>query len=87
MKLTGIRKVCSDSKHLGANCYLQVNVDLTTGEVWSNYHCSIGQNWWTNYASEDIINCGNISRPTKMQEIRQMVEDAIRFNKMCKEDM
>ena len=77
MKLKGIKNVVTEARNnLGKNnLYLQVNVDKSTGRVWSDLHCSIGQNSWTEYADKDVLNCGNISdKNITMAEIKAMVE-------------
>lgn len=79
MKLTGIKNVVTEARNnLGRNNYLQVNVDTSTGRVWSDLHCSIGQNSWSEYVDKDVLNCGNISNPNvTMGEIKAMVERKI----------
>ena len=78
MKLTGIKQVVSEARNnLGRNnnLYLQVNVDKSTGRVWSDLHCSIGQNSWNVYADKDVLHCGNVSDPNvTMADIKPMVE-------------
>jgi len=80
MKLKGIKKVASEARNnLGRNnLYLQINVDKSTGRVWSDLHCSIGQNSWSEYVDKDVLNCGNISdKNVTMAEIKAMVERRI----------
>ena len=80
IKLTGVKNVVTEAKNnLGKNnLYLQINVDKTTGKVWSDLHCSIGQNSWNNYHDSDILNCGNISdKNITMAEVKTMVERKI----------
>lgn len=79
LKIKGIKKIAGESKSLRgyySGEYLQVNYDRSTGEAWTNFHCSFGQNWWT-YHDSDIINCGNISSPMTMVQIREMIEIAV----------
>lgn len=81
MKLTGIKNVVTEAKNnLGKNnLYLQVNVDKSTGKVWSDLHCSIGQNSWSVYKDSDILNCGNVSDPNvTMGDIKSIVERKIK---------
>lgn len=83
MKLTGIKNVVTEAKNnLGKNnLYLQINVDKSTGRVWSDLHCSIGQNSWNVYKDEDILTVGNISNQNvTMAEIKSMVERKINEN-------
>lgn len=77
IKLIGVKNIVTEARaNLGANnLYLQINVDKTTGKVWSDLHCSIGQNSWNDYKDSDILNCGNISdKNITMAEIKAMVE-------------
>lgn len=77
IKLKGIKNVVTEAKNnLGKNnLYLQVNVDKSTGKVWSDLHCSIGQNSWSEYVDKDALNCGNVSDPNvTMADIKAMVE-------------
>lgn len=80
IKLKGIKNVVTEAKNnLGKNnLYLQVNVDKSTGKVWSDLHCSIGQNSWNEYVDKDVLNCGNISdHDITMAEVKAMVERKI----------
>lgn len=77
MKLTGIKNVVSEARNnLGRNnLYLQINVNKSTGKVWSDLHCSIGQNSWNEYKDSDILNCGFVSdKNITMAEVKAMVE-------------
>ncbi len=77
IKLIGVKNIVTEARaNLGTNSlYLQVNVDKTTGKVWSDLHCSIGQNSWNNYKDSNILNCGNVSDPNvTMAEVKAMVE-------------
>jgi len=77
IKLIGVKNIVTEARaNLGTNSlYLQVNVDKTTGKVWSDLHCSIGQNSWNVYKDSDILNCGNVSdKNITMAEIKAMVE-------------
>ena len=77
IKLIGVKNIVTEARaNLGTNSlYLQVNVDKTTGKVWSDLHCSIGQNSWSVYKDSDILNCGNVSdKNITMAEIKAMVE-------------
>ena len=80
IKLTGVKNVVSEARNnLGKNnLYLQVNVDKSTGKVWTDLHCSIGQNSWSDYKDSDILNCGNISdKNVTIAEVKAMVERKI----------
>lgn len=77
IKLIGVKNIVTEARNnLGRdNSYLQVNVDKSTGRVWSDLHCSIGQNSWSDYKDSNILNCGNISdKNITMADIKTMVE-------------
>lgn len=76
IKIKGIKKIAGESKNLQgyySGQYLQLNYDTKTGEAWTNHHTSFGQNSWTEYDGNSIINCGNICEPITMEEIREMI--------------
>lgn len=80
LKIKGIKKIAGESKNLGgyySGEYLQLNYDTKTGEAWTDYHTSFGQNSWTEYNNSTIINCGNICNPITMEEIREMIKDKL----------
>lgn len=80
LRLKGIKKVSGETKELKGYYspeYLQLNVNKVTGEVWTNYHYNLGQNSWTQYEDDNILNCGNICNPMTMSEIKEMVMEAI----------
>ena len=81
IKLKGIKNVVTEAKNnLGNNnnLYLQVNVDKATGKVWSDLHCSIGQNSWNVYKDRNVLNCGNVSdKNVTIAEVKAMVERKI----------
>lgn len=80
-KYTGIEKVCEETKSLEgyfSGKYLQLNVDISTGEVWADYFDNYGHNDWNEYHDKDIINCGNISNPMTEKEIEEMINAAIK---------
>lgn len=82
LKIEGIKKIAGESKSLSgyhSGLYLQVNYDRKSGEAWTDSHCSLGQNSWRKYSDSNIINCGNLSEPTTMAEIREMIERAVAY--------
>lgn len=82
LKIKGLKKIAGASKSLNgyySGQYLQVNYDPSTGEAWSNYHCSFGQNSWTQYHDSNVINCGNISEPKTMKQLREIIESAVEY--------
>lgn len=86
LKMTGLRKICSDTKGLGgyySGEYVEIFYDLSTGKVWGEYQYSLGQNSWTRYDDASVIKCGNMSRPATMQEVSDMVWEKV----SCKYDL
>lgn len=82
LKIKGIKKIAVESKNLGgyySGQYLQVNYDRITGEAWTDFHYSLGQNSWSEYHSSNIINCGNISEPVTMAQVREIIEQAVEY--------
>lgn len=80
LKIKGIKAIAGASKDLRgyySGRYLQVNYNRSTGETWYNEHVSLGQNSWTQYEDGDIINCGTISEPVTMAQLREMIERAV----------
>ena len=80
LMMTGLRKVAGETKDLSgyySGQYLQLNYDISTGDVFTDYHCSLGQNWWTQYNDEAVINCRNISNPATMQDIADMIWEKV----------
>lgn len=80
MKITGIKRIASDSKELkgGLNDgYMQIAYNPATGEAWSTYH--IDCNSYTRYSDPDIITCGFIHTPRTMKEIREIIEEGVGF--------
>ena len=41
-----------------SNTYVQINLDKDTGEIWGDFHCSIGRNSWTEYHEDNIVSLG-----------------------------
>ena len=84
LKMVGLSKLSGETKQLtrlNSSEYYQVNYNVETGEVWGDYLCSLGQNSWEKYHDGNIINCGNVSKPTSMQDIADMVSLACAYNK------
>lgn len=83
LKIKGLKKLASESKQLSgyySGHYMQVNYNISTGEVWGDYFYSLGQNMWTEYNDKNVIICGNISEPTTMKEIRMMIKEVLLAN-------
>lgn len=79
LKMTGLKKASGETKDLtGAHGeYLQISYDTGTGQILTDYHVSLGQNSWSQYHDRNIITVCNATRPMKMEEIAQAIEDRI----------
>lgn len=80
MVIKGLKKIAGESKWLKgyySGEYLQINYDKSTGEAWSDYHYSLGQNEWSHYHDNNIINCGNIADPVSMADLREFITRAV----------
>lgn len=78
LKMTGIKTVAGESYNYGhSGEYLELFYDCATGEVWTVYQYSLGQNSWTVYHDPSIIKIGNISRKVTMQEVADMIFESV----------
>ena len=80
LKMVDLSKTAGETRNLRGyytGVYHQLNYNTATGEIWTDYHYSIGQNTWSQYNDADIINIGNICNPTTMQGIADMIHNAI----------
>jgi len=80
MKISGLRKIAGETKSLQghySSIYLQLNYDTSDGHAWTDQHCSLGHNSWTQYHDDTIINCGILTEPATMKEIEAMIERAV----------
>lgn len=57
--------------------YDEVFYDRRTGELWSDYHYSLGQNEWTEYHSADIICIGKFVHHVTQQELMDCIKDKL----------
>ena len=82
LKMSGLRKVAGETKSLSGPYspeYLQLNYDRSTGEVWTDFFYDLGHNNWQEYHDENVLRCGNLSSPHTMQEIADVIHDAVQF--------
>lgn len=76
MKITGIKKIATESKSLTGvygPVHLQVLYDLETGEAWASPR--IGDSWLKTCGR--VVDCGNLWYPTKMADIKEMIEHSV----------
>lgn len=76
MKITGIKKIAAESKSLTGvygPVHLHVLYDPSSGKAWAsplpaNFRCD-----WDK-RPEGVIGCGDLWNPTKMADIKEMIE-------------
>lgn len=76
MKLRNLKKSAGETKVLtGAYspAYLQFSVDLTTGEIITDYHYDLGHSWRTRYHDDNIVEIGITNYPMTMKEIKEWI--------------
>lgn len=76
IKMIGLKAASGDTKSLRgyySGEYVELFFDLATGEVWTKYQYSLGQNTWTVYDDDNVVKIGNFSGPATMQEIADAI--------------
>lgn len=76
--MNGLKAAAGDTKGLKgyySGEYVELFYNRTTGEVWTRYQYSLGQNTWTEYHDRDVVKIGNISDPCTMQQIADMIKE------------
>lgn len=78
--IKGLKKASGETCNYGAYSaqYDEIFYDRTTGEVWTKYQVSLGQNSWTEYHDKDIMWICNTQRHMTMQEIADAIRDKLR---------
>lgn len=78
--IKGIRKASGETFNYGAYSaqYDEIFYNRATGEVWTKYQVSLGQNTWTEYYDKDILWICNTQRHMTMQEIADAIRDKLR---------
>ena len=83
LTIKGLKAAAGDTKGLTgyySGRYIQISYDKRTGDVLTDYHCSFGQNSWTEYHDPDVITVGNTSVPMTMQEIADEIKTAVSYS-------
>lgn len=87
LKINGLRKVAGETKSLNGpydSSYLELFYDRKAHKAWTVYQCSIGQNSWTVYRDDSIVKICNLSVPHTMQELADMIADAVAAMTDCR---
>ena len=79
LKIKGLKKVSGNTLNYGyySGFYNEVFYDRATGEVWTVFQYSLGQNTWTKYHDPNVIKICNASNHMTMQEIADCIYDRI----------
>lgn len=79
LKIKGLKKASGETANYGAHSdlYDEIFYDCATGEVWTKFQCSLGQNSWTEYHDVNIIKIGNTQRHMTMQELADAIWEAV----------
>lgn len=75
-KIRGLKKAAGETKGLTnyySGEYVQINYNMATNEVITNYHFGFGQNNWTAHHDENTIKVCNATNPMTMREIEKQV--------------
>lgn len=74
LNIVGLKKLSAELQNTGDNSrYYELFYNERTGEVWANYHCSLGRNSWTRYEDEDVMFVCFTSEHMTMQEIADKI--------------
>lgn len=78
-----LRKVAEETKDKRLDRfspeYYQLNFDMSTGELWTDFHYSLGSNEHTFYHDENILFCGNLRCKHTTEEITALVKQAAEY--------
>lgn len=79
--LKGIRVASGNTCVYGFNDgrYNELFYDLSTGEVWTVFHSSLGQNSWTDYHDNDTLKICNTTSHMSMQEIADRIYNELKM--------
>ena len=72
----GLRRASGETKDLTgyySGRYVQISYDRATGDILTDYHVSLGQNWWTQYHDPEIITVCNAVVPMTMRQIADAI--------------
>ena len=76
-KMVGLKKAVSEMPGENYNgLYLEVHYDKSDGKILTNFHCSLGQNSWSEYHDKNIITIGNYQSAT-MQTLADDIAEKI----------
>lgn len=79
LNLKGLKKASGATCNYGyySGSYVELFYDRSTGEVWTVYQYSLGQNSWTEYHDPNVIKIGNIWEHFTMQDIADAIRERL----------
>lgn len=79
LKMHGLKAASGETRNYGyySGHYIQISYDTDTGDVLTDYHCSLGQNSWTRYHDPAIITVATAADHMTMQEIADAISRAV----------
>lgn len=79
LKMHGLKAASGETRNYGyySGHYIQISYDTDTGDVLTDYHCSLGQNSWTRYHDPAIITVATAADHMTMQEIADAIARAV----------
>lgn len=87
LKIKGLKKIAGETKSLRgyySGFYLQLNYNIETSEVWTDFLYSLGHNSWMQYHDRNIITICNLTSPMTTNEIRKIIEEEVEFIKQLR---
>ncbi len=82
LNIKGLKKASGETQDYGYydGRYVEIFYDLSTGEVWTKFQCSLGQNSWTEYHDANIIKVCNATRHMTMQELADAIYEKVQLH-------
>ena len=79
LTIKGLKAACGRTANWapGSGGYTEVFFDRATGEIWTVDQVSLGMNTWTQYDDPDIIKVCNTTTHMTMQQMADMVYQAV----------
>lgn len=79
LTIKGLKKASGETKGLAPYSpeYVEIFYDRATGEVWTKYQFSLGQNAWTRYDDKNVIKICNASSHLTMQKLADMIAERV----------
>lgn len=71
IKLKGIKAACGLTKEIKFGNYVQVSIDITTGQLYAALF--LNKNSYNVYEDKNIRNIYNAYKPMKMKELREQI--------------